>query len=136
MSLSAGARHRLQRLNEGNELYNDYGYAYELLESNDLRVMDWGRRSKFESIFSRDGFTPNVATWVVLWVAVYVRDFPSDARRTGWTLWARYPTKAFRDIPKLFQRYQRTWGLYKRVCYCIEEWEWTEQNGWECADHV
>ena len=127
----------LQQQHEDEALCNDYGYAYKQLdESNDLREMDWGRPSKYEPIFNPDGCTPNVATWVVFWVAVYVRDFPADAYTTGWTIFARYPAKTFRDIPKLFQRYLGTGGLYKRACYCIEEWEWTEQNGWECADHV
>ena len=73
-------------------------------------------------------------------MAVYVRDFP-DRRNghginSGWKLWVRYPTKAFEDIHKLFELYLGTGGLYKRVSYCIEEWEWTEQNGWKDADHV
>ena len=74
---------------------------------------------------------------MVLWVAVYVRDFPAaHARPSGWKLWTRYPTKAFQDIPKFFERYLGTAGLYMRACYCVEEWEWTEQNGWESADRV
>ena len=46
------------------------------------------------------------------------------------------PTHSLQDVRKLFELHLETGGLYHRVCFCIEEWEWNEQNGWEPADHV
>ena len=111
----AGRKNWLQQQHEENELRFDYGYAYDQFQSDDLRVIDWGRPSKYETILNSDGCTPNVPIWVVFWVAVYVRDFPADPYTTGWTIWARYPTKTFREIPKLFLRYLGTGGIYKRL---------------------
>ena len=134
------AQLRRQEIDRKNDLYRNYGYAYELNDTNDLHVKHWGRPSKFDYIDCRDGLACEAATWVVFWVAVYVRDFPDPRRghgkNSGWILWVRYPAKAFEDIHKLFELYLGTGGLYMRVSYCIEEWEWTEQNGWKPADHV
>jgi hypothetical protein len=141
MSLSFQAQDRLRQLSRANELDQDYGYAYKLNSSNNLHVTDWGRRSKYEYIIGGSNkvlwVSVYASIWTVLWVSVYVRDFPAEvARPSSWALWARYPAKTFEDIPKLFVRYLGTAGLYKRVCYSVEEWEWSEQNGWEAADHV
>ena len=137
MSLSSQAQDRLRQLTRANELDQDYGYAYILNSSNNLHVTDWGRRSKYEYIFCRYEHASYASIWTVLWVSVYVRDFPAEvARPSSWALWARYPAKTFEDIPTLFERYLGTAGLYKRVCYSVEEWEWSEQNGWEATDHV
>ena len=123
--VSPEAQLRSQEIDRENDLYRNYGYAYELNEATGCRVTDWGRPSKFDHIYCRDGLACKAASWVVLWVAVYVRDFP-DRRNgyginSGWKLWVRYPTKAFEDIHKLFELYLGTGGLYKRVSYCIEE---------------
>ena len=136
---SPEAQLRSKEIDRKNDLYSNYGYAYELNVTKDLCVMHWGRPSKFEYVACRDGLAREAATWVVFWVAVYVRDFPDPRRHdktSGWILWTHYPTKAFGEIHRLFERHLDAGGLYKRVAYCIEEWEWTEQNGWEHADHV
>ena len=102
--VSPEAQLRRQEIDRKNDLYRNYGYAYELNDTNGLHVTHWGRPSKFDHIYCRDGLACEAATWVVLWVAVYVRDFP-DLRRghgknSGRKLWVRYPTKAFEDIHK------------------------------------
>ena len=138
--VSPEAQLRCNEIHRKNDLYSNYGYAYELNDTKDLRVMHWGRPSKFEYVDCRDGLALEAATWVVFWVAVYVCDFPDPRRghckNSGWIFWTHYPTKAFGDIHRLFERHLDIGGVYKRVAYCIEEWEWTEQNGWVHADHV
>ena len=136
---SPEAQFRINEIDRKNDLYCNYGYAYEFNDAHDLCVTHWGRPSKFEYVICWDGLAREAATWVVFWVAVYVRDFPDTRRHdktSGWILWTNYPTKAFGEIHRLFERHLDTAGLYKRVAYCVEEWEWNEQNGWEHVDHV
>ena len=136
---SPEAQFRINEIDRKNDLYCNYGYAYEFNDAHDLCVTHWGRPSKFEYCICWDGLAREVATWVVFWVAVYVRDFPDTRRhdkKSGWILSTSYPTKAFGEIHRLFERHLDTAGLYKRVAYCVEEWEWNEQNGWEHVDHV
>ena len=140
-SCSREVQFRIDELKKEEDLFRNYGYAYDLLEKPiGLRVTDWGRPSKFIHTYSRDGLAIEAASWEVFWVTVCVRDF-ADLRiggdiGSGWYVWVRYPTKAFVDIDKLFKLYLGTCGLYKRVRYDIEDWEWSEPNGWEPVDHV
>ena len=133
---------RIKERNKAEDSCRNYGYAYELKEATGLRVTDWGRPSKIDFIDCRDGFVRKADIWAVLWVIVYVGKFASrqicDGRgiHSGWNVWLRYPTQSFQDVRKVFELHLGTCGLYHRACYCIEEWEWTEQNGWEPADHV
>ena len=119
------------------DLMGGYGYAYVLNESNVLCVTDWGRASKYEHVQPWSGVE---GVWIVYWVAVYTRDFASMWRDfrgdIGWVLWTRYPVKAVEDMEQLFMRYLGTCGLYKRVSYCVEKWEWSEGNLWDPADCV
>ena len=133
---------RMDEKRKAEDLYRNYGYAYELTEATGLRVINWGRPSKIDFIECRDGIVRLADIWVVSWVTVYVCKFANqklcDGRgiHSGWNVWSRYPTHSFQDVRKLFEHHVGTCGLYYRACYCIEEWEWNEQNGWEPADHV
>ena len=68
--VSREAQIRFHELDRTDDLYRNYGYAYELNDTNDVYVTHWGRPSNFDHIYCRDGLACEAATWVVLWVAV------------------------------------------------------------------
>ena len=135
MSPSCAVQH--EWLKKDNLRYG-YGYAYILTESNNLCVTDWGRPSMHEFVQQEKGVE---GVWIVYWVSVYTRNFqgirhsfPCGDR--GWLLWTCYPVKTFNEMEQLFLRYLGTGGLYSRVCYHVEKWEWSEATGWQPADYV
>ena len=96
---------------------------------NKLRVEDWGPAT--------DRFVIGWDCWRVIWVEAYVRDF---TRRSGfvhvkgWKHWATFPVLRWRHIPRVFHTWFGTLGLFRRVSFHVEEWIWTQEEGWKFDD--
>ena len=111
-----------------------YSLTYWMEDNwNKLRVFDWGLATGTHLVDVGHRVL-DVECWRVLWVEAYVRDFAIGsefAHEEGWKHWATFPVLLWYEIPRVFHLFFGTMGLYRRVSFHVEEWVWTQEDGWE-----
>ena len=112
--------------------------VFVFLDGGEDAVVDWGPPNGQYLRQENRGPLYQVSSWTVLHVQVWHR-YPRTARwYTGehWDFRGSFYCGDWSEIGVLFERYFATGGLYERVAFCVEGFEWTWEDGWMTEDHV
>ena len=86
-----------------------------------------------------DGYEPVWHYWQVsLWiqgVRPQIEAAWHGPRCGPWLYYATVWAHVWEAIPSLSARVE-TGGLYARLLWCIEEWQWTESEGWQPVNNI